>query len=76
MFWFILFIGLALYSYSHIPKPQTQPPPGFNDVKAPTVEEGREFGVLFGTRECEGAMIAWYGDYAAIPVQKSGGKKG
>lgn len=71
----IVFIVALVVSYSMMPKPQSQPPAGLGDVKAPTADEGREIPVLFGTRDIEGPNIVWYGDFSAVAVKKKGGKK-
>lgn len=70
----VFVISLAI-SYALAPKPQSQPPAGLGDVKAPTAEEGREIPVLFGTRDLEGPNVVWYGDFRAVAVKKKGGKK-
>lgn len=75
MFWFILAIGYAIYAYKHIPQPEIQPPPTIGDVQTPTVEEGTEIPVLFGTREVKSAIVVWYGDFKSVPVKKKGGGK-
>ncbi len=77
MFWIYvaIFIVSLIIGLSAIPKPQTQPPAGLGDIKAPTAEEGREIPVLFGTRDQEGGICVWYGDFDATPVKAKGGKK-
>lgn len=71
----IYFVVSLVISYALSPKPQSAPPPGLGDVKAPTAEEGREIPVLFGTRDITGPNVVWYGDVQAIPIRKKGGKK-
>ncbi|MDX9698653.1 MAG: hypothetical protein RBT55_03685 [Rhodocyclaceae bacterium] len=76
MWWYIaVFIVALVVSYAMAPKPQSQPPAGLGDVKAPTAEEGREIPVLFGTRDLEGPNVVWYGDFRAVAIRKKGGKK-
>lgn len=77
MFWvyFIVFVISLVAGLSMVPKPQSQPPPGYGDVKVPTAEEGREIAVLFGTRDVEGPNVVWSGDFRAVAVKKKGGKK-
>lgn len=73
VWWFvIIFIVLLVVAYAMMPKPQTQPPPGVGEVKAPTAEEGREIPVLFGTRDVEGPNVVWYGDLRVEPIRKRG----
>lgn len=76
VWWYIIvFIVALVAAYAMMPKPQTQPPAGLGDIKAPTAEEGREIPVLFGTRDVEGPNVVWYGDLTAVPIRKKGGKK-
>lgn len=71
----IIWVIALVAAVAMMPKPQSLPPPGLGDVKAPTAEEGREIPVLFGTRWIEGPNVVWYGDFKAVAVQKKGGKK-
>lgn len=71
----IYFVISLVISYAMMPKPQSQPPAGLGDIKAPTAEEGREIPVLFGTRHIEGPNVVWYGDLRTEAIRKNGGKK-
>jgi hypothetical protein len=76
IWWYVIAFFVALVAaVSMIPKPQSVPPAGLGDIKAPTAEEGREIPVLFGTREIEGPNIVWYGDLTTVAIKKKGGKK-
>lgn len=76
MFWFVVvFIVALVAAFAYMPKPQTQPPAGLGDIRAPTAEEGREIPVLFGTRDVEGPNIVYYGNLRTIAVKAKGGKK-
>lgn len=76
MWWYIaVFIVALVVSYAMTPKPQSQPPAGLGDIKAPTAEEGREIPVPFGTRDIESANVVWYGDLKTVAIRKKGGKK-
>lgn len=76
VWWYIVvFIVALVAAYAMMPKPQSQPPAGLGDIKAPTAEEGREIPVLFGTRDVEGPNVVWYGDLKVDPIRKKGGKK-
>lgn len=76
MWWYIaVFIVALVVSYAMAPKPQSQPPAGLGDIKAPTAEEGREIPVLFGTRDIEGPNVVWYGHLKTVAIKKKGGKK-
>ncbi len=70
----IIFIVALVIGVAMAPKPQTQPPAGFDEIQAPTAEEGREIPVLFGTRDLKGPNVVWYGDFSSVAVKKSGGK--
>lgn len=70
VFFVALVVGMAM-----APKPQTQPPAGFNEIQAPTAEDGREIPVLFGTRRISGPNVVWYGDFATSAVKKKSGGK-
>lgn len=70
-----VFVVALAVSYAMTPKPQSQPPAGLGDIKAPTAEEGREIPVLFGTRDIEGPNVVWYGDLKTVAIRKKGGKK-
>lgn len=70
-----VFIAALVLSYALMPKPQTQPPAGLGDIKAPTAEEGREIPVLFGTRDIESPNVVWYGHLRTVAIKKKGGKK-
>lgn len=71
----IIFVVALVVAVAMMPKPQSQPPAGLGDIKAPTAEEGREIPVLFGTRDIEGPNVVWYGDFEAVAIKKKGGKK-
>jgi hypothetical protein len=76
VWWYVaVFVAALVVGYAMVPKPQSQPPSGLGDVKAPTAEEGREIPVLFGTRDIEGPNVTWYGDLRMTPIKKKGGKK-
>lgn len=76
MWWYIaVFIVALVVSYAMTPKPQSQPPAGLGDIKAPTAEEGREIPMLFGTRDLESPNVVWYGDLKTVAIRKKGGKK-
>lgn len=66
----ILFVASLVISYSMQPKPETRPPAGLGDFKAPTAEVGREIPVLFGQRKIESANVVWYGDLRVTPITK------
>lgn len=76
VFWFIIvFIVALVLAVAYMPKPQTQKPAGFDEIQAPTAEEGREIPVLFGTRDVNGPNVVWYGDLQTVAIKKKGGKK-
>lgn len=71
----IYLVVAAVISYALAPKPPSQPPPSLDDVSAPTAEEGRPLGVIFGTVWITGPNVVWYGDLRTTPIRKKGGKK-
>ncbi len=76
MWWYIVVFVVGLVaSYSLMPRPQNAKPAGLGDIQAPTAEIGREIPVLFGERDLSGPNVVWYGDFAAVPIKKKGGKK-
>lgn len=70
-----LFVVSLVVAYASMPRPQSQPPAGFGDLKVPVAEEGLEIPVLFGTRLLKGPNVIWYGDFKTKAVKKKGGKK-
>lgn len=77
MAWWLIavFIGTLVLAFAFMPKAQNAPPPSKSDVTSPTAEVGREIGVLFGTRDVEGANVVWYGDIKLKAIKSKGGKK-
>ena len=71
----IIFVVALVVAYSMVPKPETRPPAGLDEIQLPTAEVGREIPVLFGRRKIEGPNVVWYGDLKTIAVKKKGGKK-
>ena len=56
-----------------------KPPPQSPDtpLSAPSVEEGSNVYVLFGSRMIKAPLVAWWGDVNIIKVEiPGGGKKG
>lgn len=66
----IYVIVAAVVSYALAPKPPQQQPPSTEDVQAPTAEEGRPLGVIFGTCWVTGPNVVWYGDISTSPIKK------
>lgn len=76
MWWYlVVFIVALVVSYSMVPKPETRPPAGLDEIQVPTAEVGREIPVLFGRRKLEGPNVVWYGHLRAVAIKKKGGKK-
>lgn len=71
--YFVTWIITSVISFVLTPKPQQQDPAGLEDIKIPTVEEGTEIPVIFGTVEVA-PFVAWYGDLRTEEIKK-GGKK-
>ena len=76
MWEFVAFFVVALIvSFAMTPKPQTQKPPGINEVNVPTAEEGREIPVIFGTLLIEDINIVDHRNLRTVAIRKKGGKK-
>lgn len=76
MWWFVaIFVVSLVVAFAFQPKPQSQKPPGLDEIQAPTAEEGREIPVLFGTRLMKAPNCVWYGHIRLVPIKKKGGKK-
>ncbi len=71
----ILWVVTTVISYALQPKPQNAKPAQLKDIQQPTAEEGREFGVLFGTRDIQAPNSVWYGHLRTIAIKSKGGKK-
>lgn len=66
----IAFVVSLVVSFALRPKPDSQKPPGFDEVKFPTAEVGREIPVLFGTKHISGANVVWFGDILTTEIKK------
>jgi hypothetical protein len=76
MWWnVVLWVVTTVISYALQPKPQSQKPAQLKDIQTPTAEEGRELGVLFGTRDIQAPNSVWYGHLRTKAIRKKGGKK-
>lgn len=75
VFWNIVAaIVLNLIAYALMPKPQTQKPKALEDVRVPSIEEGKEIPVIFGTMEVS-PFIGWYGNFRTEAIKADSGKK-
>lgn len=76
MWQFIASVAISLVAtFALRPKPQSRPPAGLSEIKAPTAEDGREIPVLFGCRDMRGPNVVWYGDLKTTKIKAKGGKK-
>ena len=73
MFWYVAVFVVALLVASAMGPKNHVRPAGFDEIQAPTAEEGREIGVLFGTRIIQGPNVVWYGDFETDAIKKSSG---
>lgn len=74
VWWYVAVFFVALVvGQAMAPKPQGAKAAGFDDVQAPTAEEGREIAVLFGTRMIKGPNVTWYGDFETDAIKKKSG---
>lgn len=69
----ILWVVTSLISYLLAPKPQTEPPAGLDEVKIPSVEEGKEIPVIFGCIEIA-PFVVYYGDFSSKAIEAEGKK--
>jgi hypothetical protein len=65
---YVLAVALA-------PKPPVPKAPELSEVEAPTAEEGKPIGVVFGEVWVRSPNVVWYGDLSSSPIVKKGGKK-
>ena len=77
MIWLYAAVWVAslVLTYAFMPKPDRPPPPGIGQINAPTVEEGREIPIVFGTRIVKGINILGTCDFGTVALKKKGGKK-
>lgn len=66
----------AVVSIALAPKPPRPKPAALDEIDAPTAEEGRSIGVVFGEVTVRSPNVVWYGDLGSTPIRKKGGKKG
>lgn len=70
-----IIIVSALISAALAPKQQPPKPAALDDFDAPTADEGRPIGVVFGDVWISGPNVIWYGHLRSEPIKKGGGKK-
>ena len=70
-----LWVASFVLTYALMPKPNKPKPPGIGNIDAPTVEEGREIPIVFGTRIVKGINILATCDFGTVALKKKGGKK-
>lgn len=71
----IFWVVMTLISWALRPSPPKGPRPAtLDDVEVNSASDGKEIGMLFGTRDVEPNWV-WDGDFKATPVKKKGGKK-
>ena len=76
MIWqYIFYAVIALYIFTRIPKPESAPRPGINEINVPTADPSRDIPVIFGTVDIYAPNCVWYGDFKTVAIQeKAGGK--
>ncbi len=73
--WVVYLVVAAVISVALAPKPPAPKAPELSEVEAPTAEEGKPIGVVFGEVIVKSANVVWYGDIGTTPIRKKGGKK-
>lgn len=72
--WFLIGligVGLAILLIRMMPKPEDAKA---GDVELPKVEEGDEYGRIYGTQWVTDPQVAWWGDVHKIPIRKKAKK--
>lgn len=76
LFSLLLNVGLTVLSAALSPKPKEPRAGTLDDFQAPTAEEGRPLGVLFGTTWLKSPNVVWIGDFKAKPIRRGPKKFG
>jgi hypothetical protein len=66
----VLMLASMAISYASRPKPKNAKSAGLSEFQISTAEDGRELGVLFGTRRIKSPNVVWYGDLRSTPIRK------
>ena len=70
MFWVtLIFTAVSLYM-SYRAMNQSQPAQEFQQPQAPTVEQGKPIGVVFGRVRIKDAAVYWWGDTSYEEIRK------
>jgi hypothetical protein len=76
MFWLVVgIIAGLLIAVTMQPKIPGMKPPGINEIQLPTINEGREKPVLFGTRDLKAPLIHWWGLFSVLAIKSKSSKK-
>lgn len=74
MWYFFAFVVVVILAVVLQPKPPPIKPPSLDDLKAPTVKQGKPVTKVFGQRIVTSPNIVWYGDLSYNKVTVKGGK--
>lgn len=66
----VVIVSSFLIARALAPKPPEPKPPELSEIAAPTAEEGRPIGVIFGTVTVRSPNVVWYGDLASDAIRK------
>jgi len=68
---YIIAALVAVAAFLFMPTPKIKGPIP-EEFKAPTLGNGSELKVLFGTKDIKSSTLGWYGDVLTIAVRKKG----
>ncbi|HIE4485164.1 hypothetical protein ACODUI_06420 [Stenotrophomonas geniculata] len=75
--WFqiVMMVVSLVISFVFRSKPAVPKPAALEDFNVPTVEDGRECAMVFGTNWIDDPNVLFYGDLRTTPIKVKGGKK-
>ena len=71
--WVIVVLLVLLIIAAVLFQPDVQQPSP-EEFKSPSIREGKEIPVLFGTNDVKDYTVVWLGDVSTVAIRKKGGK--